>query len=206
TDFKNSTGPELQKTRQMESDQFKASLITQTAIDKMWESFEDGIIFAAKRNILFKIIKGFQPEYKSKHKRKEDLYYIQLDDLKGWWHVLFRCWGLEKEKKKFKDIKIYTDLRCKITLPYSSALYNAFQEQDGNSDNHRKLHNRLNSNSPDSDFALLRLKQEIILANIDTKRLGLTFQSLQEPWTLHGVEEIFRSMLGVKNSQKSARH
>ncbi|CAG8818749.1 11735_t:CDS:1, partial [Gigaspora margarita] len=30
------------------------------------------------------------------------------------WHVLFRYWGLEKEKKKFKDIKIYTDLRCKM--------------------------------------------------------------------------------------------
>ncbi|CAG8796775.1 19670_t:CDS:1, partial [Gigaspora margarita] len=30
------------------------------------------------------------------------------------WRVLFRRWGLEKEKKKFKDIKMYTNLRCKI--------------------------------------------------------------------------------------------
>ncbi|CAG8854807.1 21230_t:CDS:1, partial [Gigaspora margarita] len=37
-----------------------------------------------------------------------------LDDLKGWWHVLFRYWGLEKEKKKFKDIKMYTNFRCKM--------------------------------------------------------------------------------------------
>ncbi|CAG8845442.1 2474_t:CDS:1, partial [Gigaspora margarita] len=37
-----------------------------------------------------------------------------LDDLKGWCRVLFRRWGLEKEKKKFKDIKMYTDLRCKM--------------------------------------------------------------------------------------------
>ncbi|CAG8852982.1 12726_t:CDS:2, partial [Gigaspora margarita] len=35
-----------------------------------------------------------------------------LDDLKGWWHVLFRRWGLEKEKKKFKNIKISIKLDC----------------------------------------------------------------------------------------------
>ncbi|CAG8852710.1 26337_t:CDS:1, partial [Gigaspora margarita] len=94
------------------------------------------------------------------------------------------------------------------------------------------LHNRLNSNSPDGDFALLRLKQGIILANIDrkfwqdgnwdslkkiwkfnltcltflkAKRLGLTFQSLQEPWALHGAGEILRSMLGVKNFTKTCQ-
>ncbi|CAG8813432.1 21174_t:CDS:2, partial [Gigaspora margarita] len=80
----------------------------------------------------------------------------------------------------------------------------------------------LNSNSSDNDFALLRLKQGLILANIDrkfwqdrnwdslkkiwkfnltcltflkAKRLELTFQLLQEPWTLHGVEETFRTNL-----------
>ncbi|CAG8853197.1 35892_t:CDS:2, partial [Gigaspora margarita] len=95
-------------------------------------------------------------------------------------------------------------------------LYNAFQEQNRNSDNHWKLHHRAYKarelNSPDGDFALLRLKQGIILVNIDrkfwqdgnwdslkkiwkfnltcltflkAKRLGLTFQSLQKPWALH---------------------
>ncbi|CAG8840530.1 2386_t:CDS:2, partial [Gigaspora margarita] len=54
-----------------EPDQVKTSLLTQTAIDRMWESFEDGIIFAAKKNILFKIVKGSQPDYKVKHKSKE---------------------------------------------------------------------------------------------------------------------------------------
>ncbi|CAG8849550.1 30500_t:CDS:2, partial [Gigaspora margarita] len=54
-----------------ESDQVKAGLLTQTAIDKMWESFEDGIIYTAKKNIPFKIIKGSQPDYKVKHKSKE---------------------------------------------------------------------------------------------------------------------------------------
>ncbi|CAG8810885.1 42754_t:CDS:2, partial [Gigaspora margarita] len=49
----------------------KMSLLTQTAINKIWESFEDGIIFATKRNIPFKIIKGSQPDYKVKHKSKE---------------------------------------------------------------------------------------------------------------------------------------
>ncbi|CAG8853560.1 15719_t:CDS:1, partial [Gigaspora margarita] len=52
-------------------DQIKPSLLTQTAIDKMWESFKDGIIFATKRNIPFKIIKGSQPDYKVKHKSKK---------------------------------------------------------------------------------------------------------------------------------------
>ncbi|CAG8854284.1 28172_t:CDS:1, partial [Gigaspora margarita] len=47
------------------------SLLTQTAIDKMWESFEDRIIFAAKKNIPFRIVKGSQPDYKVKHKSKE---------------------------------------------------------------------------------------------------------------------------------------
>ncbi|CAG8845619.1 35433_t:CDS:2, partial [Gigaspora margarita] len=122
------------------------SLLTQTAIDKMWESFEDGIIFATKRNIPFKIIKGSQSNYKVKHKSKEKkrrsiLYTstIQISKLHRKltkmyrtseftdsrtllesnqiileWHVLFRHWGLEKKKKKFKDIKMYTDLRCKM--------------------------------------------------------------------------------------------
>ncbi|CAG8840500.1 40074_t:CDS:2, partial [Gigaspora margarita] len=133
----------------------------------------NGIIFAAKKNIPFKIVKGSQPDYNIKHKSKEKkersilhtstiqisklhrkltkMYktskfidsrtllelnqiileantkldtQIQalsstinkewLDDLKGWWRVLFRYWGLEKERKKFKDIKMYTDLRCKM--------------------------------------------------------------------------------------------
>ncbi|CAG8829381.1 3095_t:CDS:2, partial [Gigaspora margarita] len=148
-----------------ESDQVKTSLLTQTAIDKMWESFEDGIIYAAKKNIPFKIIKGSQPNYKVKHKSKEKkgrsllhtstiqiskLYRkltkmyktskfidsktllesnqiilevntkldTQIQALSNTiskeMRVLFRCWGLEKEKKKFKDIKMYTDLRCKM--------------------------------------------------------------------------------------------
>ncbi|CAG8841540.1 24003_t:CDS:2, partial [Gigaspora margarita] len=55
----------------LELDQVKTSLLTQTAIDKMWEFFEDEIIFAAKKNILFKIVKGSQPDHKVKHKSKE---------------------------------------------------------------------------------------------------------------------------------------
>ncbi|CAG8818268.1 29096_t:CDS:2, partial [Gigaspora margarita] len=247
----------------LEPDQVKTSLLTQTAIDKMWESFEDGIIFAAKKNIPFKIVKGSQPNYKIKHKSKEKKGRLIL-------HT-------KKEKKKFKDIKMYTDLRCKMlqkdqgrmlrnffdkpfksikldrilenvngqsvlisdptevkrrtqqyfqlqyqnrnttnekqqtiviakelikaecneqlvrflgtwintkfneklikskarTLLYLPALYNAFQEQDGNPDNHWKLHHQAYKarklNSPDGDFALLKLKQGIILANIDRK-------------------------------------
>ncbi|CAG8855489.1 16177_t:CDS:2, partial [Gigaspora margarita] len=48
-------------------------------------------------------------------------------------------------------------------------LYNTFQEQNGNPDNHWKLHHRVYKarELPDSDFALLRLKQGIILVNID---------------------------------------
>ncbi|CAG8790862.1 16522_t:CDS:2, partial [Gigaspora rosea] len=76
------------------------------------------------------------------------------------------------------------------------------------------------------------LKQGIILANIDqkfwqdgdwdglkkiwtfnltgltllkAKKLGLAFQSLQEPWILHGIGETFRSMLGVKNFAKTCQ-
>ncbi|CAG8822450.1 44241_t:CDS:1, partial [Gigaspora margarita] len=37
-----------------------------------------------------------------------------LEDFKEWWRVLFRHWGLEREKKKFKDIKMYMDLRYKM--------------------------------------------------------------------------------------------
>ncbi|CAG8834619.1 41243_t:CDS:2, partial [Gigaspora margarita] len=55
----------------LEPDQVKTSPLTQTAIDKIWKSFKDGIIFAAKKNIPFKIVKGSQPDYKVKHKSKE---------------------------------------------------------------------------------------------------------------------------------------
>ncbi|CAG8582505.1 15715_t:CDS:2, partial [Gigaspora rosea] len=41
-----------------ESDLGEASITTQIEIDKVWESFEEGIIFATKRNIPYRIIKG----------------------------------------------------------------------------------------------------------------------------------------------------
>ncbi|CAG8831812.1 12298_t:CDS:2, partial [Gigaspora margarita] len=209
-----------------------------------------------------------------------------INNTPSWWRMLFRRWGLEKEKKKFKDIKMYTDFRCKmlqndqgrmlrnlLDKPFRSIKLDRILEningqsvlildptevkrktqqhfqtqyQDRNTANEKVTEDWeqiylpkeeikdewLNSNSSDGDFALLRLKQGIILANIDrkfwqdgnwdslkkiwkfnltcltflkAKRLGLTFQSLQEPWVLHGAGETFRSMLGVKNFTKTCQ-
>ncbi|CAG8832608.1 6517_t:CDS:2, partial [Gigaspora margarita] len=147
-------------------------------IDKMWESFEDGIIFAAKKNILFKIVKGSQLDHKVKHKSKKKkgrsilhTSTIQISKLHRKlikmyktsefidgrtllesnqiileWRVLFRRWGLEKEKKKFKDIKMYTDLRCKM-----------LQNDQG-----RMLRNLLNK-------PFRRIKLDCILENVNSQ-------------------------------------
>ncbi|CAG8849340.1 42190_t:CDS:2, partial [Gigaspora margarita] len=94
-------------------------------------------------------------------------------------------------------------------------LYNAFQEQDGNPDNHWKLHHRVYKarklNSPDGDFALLRLKQGIILASIDRKfckktwaNFPITPGTMGTTWCRKDIQEhawsqkFYKNLPGIK--------